>query len=110
AARSMRRRVAGKPMAKPLRSKRNELGLRQLLARGMDLHRMGLLEQAEPFYRQVLKAQLRYPEAQHMLGVLRAQQGRLDEALELVGAALRSEPSSVAVLSDFGLILHKLDR
>jgi predicted O-linked N-acetylglucosamine transferase (SPINDLY family) len=108
AARSIRHRLTA--MAKPLPSKTNELGLRQLLARGMDFHRMNLLREAEPFYRQVLEARPRYPEAQHMLGVLRAQQGRLDEALKLVGAALKSQPSFVAALSDFGLILHKLDR
>jgi predicted O-linked N-acetylglucosamine transferase (SPINDLY family) len=98
------------PMAKVLMSKKKELVLQQLLGRAMELHRMGLLAEAEQHYLQVLEIKPRHVDAQHLLGVIRAQQGRLDEALELVGSAVRARPDSAMVLSDYGLVLHKLDR
>src|SRR5689334_22438299 len=97
-------------MAKPLGSKKKDIAAQQVLGQAMELHRMGLLDGAKERYRQALALKPRYVEAQHLLGVLCAQQGDLAEALELVGAAARTQPASPVVLSDYGLVLHKLDR
>lgn len=97
-------------MPKPLPSRKKDLAVQQLLGRAMDLHRMGILAEAEQVYLQILETRPRQFEAQHLLGVLRGQQGRLAEALELVGAALRTKPDSAVALSDHGLILHKMKR
>jgi predicted O-linked N-acetylglucosamine transferase (SPINDLY family) len=94
----------------PVLSSEKEAALGQLLGRAFELHRTGLVGEAEPLYRQVLQELPRHPQAQHMLGVLCAQQGRLAEALELLTSAVAGDPGSAAALSDFGLILHKLDR
>src|SRR5262245_34588061 len=97
-------------MVRPLMSKKKAIAAQQLLEQAMNFHRMGLLAEAEQLYRQALETKPRDAQVQHMLGVLRAQQDRLDEALELVSAALRSNPSSFVAASDLGLILHKLGR
>src|SRR5881227_3760076 len=97
-------------MSRSLLSEKKEAALRQLLGRAIDHHRKGLLAQAERLYLQVLQGRPRQAQAQHMFGVLRAQQGRLAEALELVGSSIKADPASAAALSDHGLILHKLDR
>ena len=91
-------------------SKIKEAALRQLLGRAFDLHRTGLLREAERLYRQVLQGMPRNVQAQHLLGVLCGQQGRLGEALELLSSAVKVDPARAAALADFGLILHKLDR
>ena len=62
--------------------------LRQLMERASGLHQRGQLAEAEGLYQQVLRANPQQVEAQHLLGVLRAQQGRLPEAVQLVQAAL----------------------
>ncbi len=95
-------------MVKPLLSKKKALALQEALGRAVELHRMGLLAQAEAAYAQVLATNPRQAQAQHLLGVLRGQQGRYDEALKLIGGALKTQPNSAIILSDHGLILHKI--
>src|SRR5437763_11191675 len=97
-------------MTRPLLSKNKEAALQQLLGCAIEFHRTGMLTEAERLYAQVLQGKPRQPQAQHLLGVLRAQQGRLAEAIELVGSAVRSDPSCAPAVSDLGLILDKLDR
>jgi protein O-GlcNAc transferase len=97
-------------MVKRPPSKKRDLLLQQTLARAMELHRAGLPAQAEPLYREVLALNPRQFEAQHLLGVLLAQRGRYQEALELVAAALKSKSDAFVALSDCGLILHRLGR
>src|SRR5262249_1368820 len=47
---------------------------------------------------------------QNLLGVLRYQQGRNQEELDHISAALKLNPNSAAALSNFGLVLEKLGR
>jgi protein O-GlcNAc transferase len=96
-------------MAKSSFSKR-ELAVRQLLAGAVQAHQRGQPAAAEALYLQILQARPGHFEAQHLLGVLRAQQGRHDEALALVGAALKTKPGSAGALTNYGLILHRMKR
>src|ERR1700722_20810529 len=96
------------PKPSPIRDKSPVL--QQLLARAMESHQRGDLAAAEPLYLQVLAARSDHFEARHLLGVLRGQQGRYAEALELVGAALEITPDMPGALSNYGLILHKMER
>jgi predicted O-linked N-acetylglucosamine transferase (SPINDLY family) len=90
--------------------KKEEDAIRQVLARAFDLHRMGLLGEAERLCRQVLQGMPRHAQAQHLLGMLLGQQGRLREALELLMSVVKASPGSAAALSNLGLVLHELDR
>lgn len=55
-------------------------------------HRAGNVEQAEAVYQAVLQAEPGNADALHLLGILRAQQSRLDEAIDLIRQAVASNP------------------
>jgi protein O-GlcNAc transferase len=97
------------PMVEPPPSE-NQLAVRQLLDRAVQAHRQGRPAIAEALYLQILQAQPGHFEAQHLLGVARAQQGRYAEALALVGAALQTKSDSVGALMNYGLILLRMGR
>ncbi len=71
-------------------------------------HRRGDLGQAERLYRQVLEAAPGSFPACHMLGVLRAQQGRNAEAAALIETAIKANPRSAAALTNYGNVLSSL--
>jgi tetratricopeptide (TPR) repeat protein len=78
--------------------------------RALALHRQGNLTQAAQLYENLRGvAQTREFDVLHMLGVIRAQQERLLEALELIGGAL-SISQTAAALSNFGNVLAALRR
>lgn len=68
--------------------------LANALARATELHRAGRLRDAETLYRQVLKDNAQHFDALYCLGMIKAQTGEYDVALELVGAAIESRPGS----------------
>lgn len=90
------------------------LGLMQdpalILDRASDLHRKGDLAAAERLYGDVLKAQPDHFEGLRMLGFLRYQQGRLEEALSLMRAALKARPKLPAALLNCAVVLDALRR
>jgi protein O-GlcNAc transferase len=99
-----------KIMVTSLSSSERELAIRQLLALAMEAHQRGPLAKAEALYLQILQARPGHFEAQHLLGILFAQQGRYGEAIKLVAAALKTKPDSPGALTNYGLILHKMNR
>ncbi|MFS8831750.1 tetratricopeptide repeat protein, partial [Synechococcus sp. R8-2] len=62
--------------------------LQRLLAQAVRHHQAGQWPQAVSLYQQVLQAQPTHPEALHLLGVCRQQQGSLDDAIALIRQAL----------------------
>lgn len=82
----------------------------QLLQQAIQHHQAGDLAGAEQLYNQVLAIAPIDFTARHMLGVIRLQQGRNAEALELVGAALKINPRSPEALSDQAHLLRMLGR
>src|SRR5215471_1715811 len=81
------------------------MSIKDLYAQANDRHRSGRLAEAEQLYRRILAADPASFAAQHMLGVLAAQTGRTDEALEKIGAALRMNPRDVGALVNYGNVL-----
>ena len=73
--------------------------LRQLFEQGVAAHRAGRLDQAEQFYRQVLRADAASFPALHMLGFLKAQQGKYDEAITFLNKAVRQNATDAAALA-----------
>ena len=84
--------------------------LEQLLAQAIGHHQDGKLAEAERFYREILNRKPNHYEARHLLGVLRFQQGRHREALDLIAAALRAKPDYPEALYNHGNILSQLGR
>ena len=83
---------------------------RALLDQAIAFHQTGKLADAERLYLQLMAADSRDPTAHHMLGVVRAQQGRNGEALELMGMALTLRPHAPEILSNFGNVLKAQGR
>jgi len=84
--------------------------LRELFAQGMAAHRAGRLAQAEQAYRQVLRAEPANFPSLHMLGFLKAQQGRYDEAITLLHKAVRRQPQDITARSHYAHALMMAQR
>jgi len=86
------------------------MDLRELFAQGMAAHRAGRLAQAEQAYRQVLRAEPANFPSLHMLGFLKAQQGRYDEAITLLHKAVRQQPQDITARSHYAHALMMAQR
>lgn len=73
-------------------------------------HRRGELTTAEQLYRELLSAAPASFAARHMLGVLKAQQGATEEALELLTMALAQKPDVPDALFNYGNVLKGAGR
>ena len=73
-------------------------------------HRAGRTREAENAYRQVLRAEAGNVTALHMLGFLKAQQGRYDEAITLLHKAVRANAADLAILSHYAGALMAAQR
>jgi tetratricopeptide (TPR) repeat protein len=81
-----------------------------LLAQAVALHQQGALVDAEPLYRRVLQQAPRQSDALHLLGVLAAQQGRPDEAIALISAAIAELPGTAIFHANLGRAYKALRR
>ena len=67
--------------------------LEHILKQGIAVHREGKLQEAETFYRAILKSQPMHPDANHNLGVLAVNVGKVAEALPYFKIALEENPN-----------------
>jgi tetratricopeptide (TPR) repeat protein len=79
-------------------------GLRPRTSCALELHKRGILDQAEGLYTGVLRLAPDHVEALHFLGVLKNQQGAVEEALALTAAALELNSGWVDLLVNHALI------
>jgi predicted O-linked N-acetylglucosamine transferase (SPINDLY family) len=86
------------------------LQLAQILEHGMTAHRQGRLADAERSYQAVLNVKRDDFDSLHLLGVVRWQQRRHDEASLLIKQALRVRPDSAEACANLGIVLLSLDR
>jgi protein O-GlcNAc transferase len=82
----------------------------QRIQQAMSFHGQGRWAEAEKAYRTILAQHPSLFDALHGLGVLKAQQGHLHEALELLLAAHHQKPDSTDVLGNLGAIQNALNR
>lgn len=66
--------------------------LADALQRALRHHQAGQFAQAEPLYREILRAQPRHADALHLLGVLAHQVGQHAPAVDLISQAIRENP------------------
>jgi len=78
----------------------------QTLLNALDLHRNGLMKDAERGYRAVLAGDPANADALYLLSVVLFQQGAIDEALRFGEAALRSRPGSPEACNAVGNCLR----
>jgi protein O-GlcNAc transferase len=81
-----------------------------LTEKAIALHRSGQLAEAERLYRELLATDPRDFTAQHLLGVIHAQQGRNSEALTEIDAALAIRPGDAEAHLNRANVLKGLGR
>ena len=77
-------------------SRRSAVGSAELLADAVRLHQAGRLEEAAVRYARVLAARPRHPDALHLSGLVRHQQGDQRAARRLVAEAIAAAPTVAA--------------
>jgi tetratricopeptide (TPR) repeat protein len=82
----------------------------QLYNQAVAAHQRGSLAEAEVLYLRLLQATPDAFAPRHLLGVVRAQQGRNDEALALIDAALAINPDAPEAVLNRGNVLKALRR
>ena len=80
------------------------------LQRALELHRRGPVERAECAYRELLEEWPEDADVLNLLGVIAGQRGQLDEALALVGRALRTSPRHALAHANRARVLLSLQR
>src|SRR5438874_7487967 len=86
------------------------MSLQALYEEALGNHRRGDLAGAERLYRELLAAAPASFATRHMLGVLRAQQGATQEALELLAGALTQKPHAPDALFNYANVLKGAGR
>ncbi|MEJ0043343.1 MAG: tetratricopeptide repeat protein [Rhizomicrobium sp.] len=84
--------------------------LQQMMEEGVAHHREGRKEEAERCYRKVLEHAPNQPDALNLLGVLAADEGLLDMAVDLMERALQTRPRDPHILNNRGHALSELRR
>ncbi len=86
------------------------MNMTDLHQQAMAFHQSGNLGEAEKLYLQILACTPQAAATAHLLGILRLQQGRNDEALALIGQARASEPGNADMHTNYGYALKQLGR
>ena len=82
----------------------------KIFHRGLSSHQLGQFTQAMTAYEQVLSKQPKHFDALHLLGVVAAQTNNPSLAAELIGKAIKINPSSAYAYSNLGTALQELKR
>jgi protein O-GlcNAc transferase len=91
-------------------TKQTSTSLQPLFDQAFLLHQKGKFAKAERLYQHILSVEPGNLYANYYLGVVRFQQGRYDEALDFLNAALKSNPEAPEVLTTHGLVLYTVGR
>ena len=65
-----------------------ELKVGEALKKGIEAHKAGKLEEADKFYTAILQTHPKHPDANHNLGVLAVDTGKIKESLPFFKTAL----------------------
>jgi predicted O-linked N-acetylglucosamine transferase (SPINDLY family) len=103
------------PMLKPTFPEQNKpkpqaFSLSEAFRQAVTFHQQGQLAQAELLYQSILEGRPDHFDALHLLGIVRCQQARYDEAIVFLRSALAIEPTSAAANCDLGNALQALNR
>ena len=79
----------------------------EALAVAVHYHQSGNLQQAEAIYRQILQVDPSNADALHLLGVIAAQVGKHDLAVEYISQAIRLRPSEQTFHNNLGNALKE---
>ena len=100
----------GKDFAAPAAPTGASTRIAEQFATAFAHHQAGRLAQAEALYRQICAADPNHVESLHFLGVIAAQGGRTDAAVDLIGRALALKRDHADANFNLGNALAKADR
>lgn len=83
-----------------------EAWARETIAQALEHHRQGDLARAEAMYREVLTRVENYPDALQLLGLIYKAANRMQEALQLLNAAIALNPHPVYYTNRAGVLLE----
>ena len=84
--------------------------IRELLERGLALQNAAKDVEAAVVYSAILKERPSDPDANHLLGLVRLNQGNLSEAIELIEKAIQVTPESGVFWGNLGVALRRAER
>ena len=87
-----------------------EMTIEEALAKGIEAHRAGQLQSAERFYSAILKSDPKHSDANHNLGVLAMNGGKVEDSLSLFKAAIETNPTVSQYWLNYITALLKLGR
>lgn len=73
----------------------------------LTLQQAGQTAQAEAIFHQILRVAPNQPDALHLLGVIALQSSRIEEAIRLIGRAVKFNPSNPEYYSNLGFAFHE---
>ena len=85
-------------------------GLAELFRQATTFHQQGKLDAAARCYSAIVSADSQYFDGLHMFGVLRAQQGKFDDAVGLLRQAIARNPASGPAHNNLGMTLNLMER
>lgn len=86
----------------------SNLILQELLGRAVALHRQGRIADSEKIYLRLLGIEPQNIMARHLLGLIRYEQKRYPEALDLIGSVAAASPADMEAQSNLGNVLKAL--
>ena len=87
-----------------------ELKVGEVLKKGIEAHKAGKLEEADKFYTAILQTHPKHPDANHNLGVLAVDTGKIKESLPFFKTALEANSSIGQFWVSYIDALIKLER
>jgi len=87
-----------------------ELTIDKALQKGVEAHKAGQLQEADRLYTAILKAQPKHPDANHNIGVLAVEVGKVQEALPFFKIALIANPNTAQFWLSYVNALIKLEK
>jgi tetratricopeptide (TPR) repeat protein len=87
-----------------------ELTIDQALQQAIEAHKTGQVQEADRFYTAILKAQPKHPDANHNMGVLAVEVGKVQEALPFFKTALLANPNTTQFWLSYIDALIKLEQ
>ena len=81
-----------------------------MIVEGFRCHQVGDIVQAEQLYRQILEADPRHADANHLVGVLAFQSGRHEEAVSAIRRAIAEKPAVAVFHTNLALACSALGR
>jgi uncharacterized protein (TIGR02466 family) len=80
------------------------------LSEALSLHKSGQIQQAQILYKKILKSEPQNPQLLNYFGVLKAQIGDRDGAIDLLEQAVEIDPQNFGYLNNLGNVYRSADR